>query len=202
MRVFLSVLILIFSLQCWTKADDIRDFEIEGISVGDSLLNFMTKDEIKSSISDESKYPNKKFVIVDYKKYENNNFDKLLIAIRANDLHFIIHEVKAVLNLENLTDCLIQRNEHVKIIKENFPKNTKIKRYEIKEKRDPTGESLTNIVEFKLIDGEIGVWCDYYSDEFVELTKNDMSIPSISHLAINAMDNEFLNWINTEAWND
>ena len=38
MRIFLSVLILIFGLQSWTKADDIRDFQIEGISIGDSLL--------------------------------------------------------------------------------------------------------------------------------------------------------------------
>ena len=37
MRIFLSILILIFSFQSWTKADDIRDFEIEGISIGDSF---------------------------------------------------------------------------------------------------------------------------------------------------------------------
>ena len=44
MRVFLSVLILIFSLQSWAKADDIRDFEIDGISIGDSILNFISED--------------------------------------------------------------------------------------------------------------------------------------------------------------
>ena len=40
MRVFLTVLILIFSLQSLTKADDIRDFEIEGISIEKSALNY------------------------------------------------------------------------------------------------------------------------------------------------------------------
>ena len=44
MRVFLSFLILIFSFQSWTKADDIRDFEIEGMSLGDSALNFLVKE--------------------------------------------------------------------------------------------------------------------------------------------------------------
>ena len=39
LRVFISIIILIFSFQSLSKADDIRDFEIEGISVGDSLLN-------------------------------------------------------------------------------------------------------------------------------------------------------------------
>ena len=43
MKIFLSVLILIFSIQSWTKANDIRDFEIEGISIGDSLLDFLAE---------------------------------------------------------------------------------------------------------------------------------------------------------------
>ena len=43
MRVFIAVLVLIFSLQSWTKADDIRDFELEGMSIGDSLLEFLLK---------------------------------------------------------------------------------------------------------------------------------------------------------------
>mgnify|MGYP000722043315 CR=1 FL=1 len=46
MRVFIIVLVLIFSLQSWTKADDIRDFQIEGMSIGDSLLDYFNEDEI------------------------------------------------------------------------------------------------------------------------------------------------------------
>ena len=47
MKIFLSVLIVFFSLQSWTKANDIRDFEIEGISIGDSLLDFLERRNIK-----------------------------------------------------------------------------------------------------------------------------------------------------------
>ena len=43
MRNFLLILILTFSFQSLVKADDIRDFEIEGMSIGDSLLDFFTK---------------------------------------------------------------------------------------------------------------------------------------------------------------
>ncbi len=45
MKIILSLLIIIFSLQSLTKADDIRDFEIEGISIGDSLLKHFSKKE-------------------------------------------------------------------------------------------------------------------------------------------------------------
>ncbi len=46
MRLFIVVLVLMITLQSFTKADDIRDFEIEGISVGDSLLDYFSEEEI------------------------------------------------------------------------------------------------------------------------------------------------------------
>ena len=44
----LLILILTFSFQSLTKADDIRDFEIEGMSIGDSALDYFTKNEINN----------------------------------------------------------------------------------------------------------------------------------------------------------
>ena len=43
----LLVLVLTFNFQSLTKADDIRDFEIEGMSIGDSALDFFSEREIK-----------------------------------------------------------------------------------------------------------------------------------------------------------
>ena len=50
MRVFITVLVLIFSFQSWTKADDISDFQIEGMSIGDSVLDYLSKEEILKEI--------------------------------------------------------------------------------------------------------------------------------------------------------
>ena len=47
MRIFATVLILILSVQCWTKADEIGDYEIEGMTIGDSLLNYISLNDIK-----------------------------------------------------------------------------------------------------------------------------------------------------------
>ena len=44
------VLVLTFSFQSLSKADDIKDFEIEGMSIGDSLLDYMTINEIEQNI--------------------------------------------------------------------------------------------------------------------------------------------------------
>ena len=50
MKIFLSILILIFGLQSWTKADDIGEFELEGISIGDSLLDHYGQEKITKGI--------------------------------------------------------------------------------------------------------------------------------------------------------
>ena len=43
MKILLISLILLFSFNSWTKADDIREIEIEGMSIGDSLLDFFSQ---------------------------------------------------------------------------------------------------------------------------------------------------------------
>ena len=53
---FLLILILIISFQSWTKADDVRDFQIEGMSVSESLLNFFNKKKISEFINHKSSY--------------------------------------------------------------------------------------------------------------------------------------------------
>jgi len=59
MKRLLLVLILTLSFQSLIKADDIRDFEIEGISIGDSLLNHFDITKIKGGLKDW--YPDKTF---------------------------------------------------------------------------------------------------------------------------------------------
>ena len=41
---FLLTLLLIFSVQSLTKADDVSDFEIEGMSIGESALNYFDEE--------------------------------------------------------------------------------------------------------------------------------------------------------------
>ena len=48
-KIFLVIIFVLFNFQSLTKADDISDFQIEGMSVGDSLLNFYNEKKIKSN---------------------------------------------------------------------------------------------------------------------------------------------------------
>ena len=48
MRIIIIIITFFINLQSFTKADDIRDFEIEGLSIGDSLLNHFNVNEINN----------------------------------------------------------------------------------------------------------------------------------------------------------
>ena len=73
-----KLLILLFSIFFLSSpsvfADDISDFEIEGISIGDSLLDYMTEDEILEEIElyDGYQYLNEPFKYTEI--YSNKDF--------------------------------------------------------------------------------------------------------------------------------
>ena len=83
------VQVLIFSLQSWTNAETIKDFEIEGISVGDSLLDYFSRDQIKKIFYSGSK----KFVYSDHKSSKFKTYDDVQFNFKNNDRKFIIHEL-------------------------------------------------------------------------------------------------------------
>ena len=84
MRIIFTIFILILASQSLSKADDIRDFEIEGISIGDSVLNFFSMDEIKNNTWDYFK--NKEFTPLqfDYPKFAKT-YDAIDIQYKTND---------------------------------------------------------------------------------------------------------------------
>ena len=52
MKRFILIIVLIFSFQSFARADDISEFQIEGISIGDSLLDYYSEEEINKSATD------------------------------------------------------------------------------------------------------------------------------------------------------
>ena len=71
-KLCIYLFLVLFSLQTPSQADDIRDFQIEGMSVGNSALDFFSEKKIRSS--PKQFYPkSKKFfyiVIVPKKKFK------------------------------------------------------------------------------------------------------------------------------------
>ena len=122
MRVFIAVLVLIFSLQSWTKADDISEFEIEGISIGDSLLDFMSITEIKNDLKLQINWPHtdKKFQRVE--KYEGSfeNYEYIAAIIKPDDPQYIIYGLSGMIDINDSKKCNSILEEIVGILKSTF----------------------------------------------------------------------------------
>jgi len=111
MRFFLLAIIFFFNLQSLTKANDIREFEIEGISIGDSLLNFAEEKKILSSISSQQ-YPNDKFIIYEADNYLNiEKYDYIGVTTLKDDKDYIVTSVSGMVNYKNLQECLNLKKE-------------------------------------------------------------------------------------------
>ena len=169
MRVFIAVLVLIFSLQTWTKADDIRDFEIEGMSIGESLLDYYSEEEIRISI--KKKYyaylPEKKFIDLEFNSSPNfKTYDALQISIKPNDSKYIIYAVDGILKIEDMNNCNKKINEVSVIISNQFIDATKVKQKKTKHRADQSGKSTTWGVAFFLNEGgSVSVRCyDWHKD--------------------------------------
>tara|TARA_Y100000768_G_C23979343_1_gene684840 strand:+ start:695 stop:1276 length:582 start_codon:yes stop_codon:yes gene_type:complete len=98
MKVFITVLVLFFSLQSLSKADDIRDFEIEGISIGDNLLDYVNLKKIDNNISNESMYDGTNFKRTCIDEY-GPIYDRVCVTY-LNNKKKIIQSVQGILNYD------------------------------------------------------------------------------------------------------
>ena len=94
MKKLLAIIVLGLFLITPSQSDDIRDFEIEGISVGDSLLDYFSKKE-----SDEYKsmpyWQNKKYTR--FVSFENLNIYDGILFYFKDDGNYLVSSISAIL---------------------------------------------------------------------------------------------------------
>ena len=179
--IFSLILInLIFS----SKADDIRDFQIEGMSVGDSLLKYMNINEIKKAERNKNNYPNSNYVVIFY----NNNseiYDKVEIVYNSTDKSYIIEALTgSVEDSNNYQNCKIKKKEISEEFKITF-KDSKI--YEDESEHVFSPGSLTVVTDFYPKSGGFArVSCNDWSKEAEKKNK------WVDNLKVSLGSNEFL----------
>ena len=150
MRIILIAVVLILSLQSFTKADDIRDFEIEGMSLGDSLLDYFDKDKIEAEKYDDSSltYKNNEYVQIgaSYKKsyrlnVSSKTYDDLSIVLRTKDKSYKIYSLGGRIFCKDIEVCKNQKSDIEEDLKNLFGKNVKIVHQDKDHSYDPTGNS-------------------------------------------------------------
>ena len=165
MRLFVAILVLILSIQSWTKADDISDFEIEGMSIGDSLLDFFSEKDIKSK--EKVTYPSSdKYYIISFSNqdfYETYEYTQFML--RSNDSKYIIHSVSGKLIYKNqFAECNKKKDLIAKEISKAVNIEPQIDNGDILPS-DNTGKSISNSISFFFDNGDqIMIDCSDWSD--------------------------------------
>ena len=193
MRIFIGILVFIITLQSWTKADDISDFEIDGMSTGDSLLEYFSEEQITSA--SKLLYPGSdKFYGISFYANDSNNYEAYTFSLKKDDTKYIIYDLGGTKSFPNdLKNC---KNLKSTIINSFEPshKSFEYREYEYLYKTFGSGKSIAYISSYKSSSGSIRVYCTNWS-ELDEKEKN-----YIDELNVDLSTIEFLNFLDFEAY--
>ena len=112
MKILLTLFILLFSSS--VLADDISDFQIEGISNGDSILDYYSKKEIKKNKKNYTK--DKTFSTVEIQNIKSGTYDGIQLNYKTKDKKYIIFGIHGIVDCRN--NFSICENEFEKTINE------------------------------------------------------------------------------------
>ena len=185
MRVFIAVLVLIFSFQSWAKADDIRDFEVEGMSIGDSLLDYFTKNVIENEKFFEKEQGNNKEVARFYIREKKGNYDWIAMSFKTSDNNYSLIELSGFIFM-SFAECKEKRDKIDNEIKNLF----------INSQRQVTGD-IEHFLDKNSFTNNIAYWTSETKNDYISLTCYDWSEQSgyKDQLRIEVYSDEYYSWL-------
>ena len=192
MKTIIILFIILFNLKSFAKADDIRDFEIEGMSLGDSSLRYVDKEFIEK---EKYNYPgnNNLFTIFNIDKWNSPSFnfeiyDGVHINYKTNDKKYIIHSLRAKIYFENIQECYLLKKDIILQLEDSL---TVIKKYGGKTKHwaDESGKSKIDSTFLDVKGGRAAVQCYDWSKE----SKN------WDNLSVSIGTSEYTEWLDSRS---
>ena len=184
-KTLLTLFVLLFSSSVF--ADDISDYEIEGMSIGDSLLNYISKEKILKEFEigkDDYHWTDNKFSDV-YIYKETEVYEYISATVKKNDDEYIIHGIRGMIDYQDINKCFKKQKEIVDELSSIF-KNTKKSKKEFQSSADSTGQSMVYANYFIFSSGdEVEVTCYTFSEH----------VDSPEGLDVGFATKEFVNWL-------
>ena len=188
-----KLLVLLYSIFFLSSpsvfAEGISDFEIEGMSIGDSLLDIYTEKKIIDSKRNYFETERQYYVIAisDYLE----TYDVVEIYLETNDKRFEIKTITGKFVIKNQKQCLDMKDD-LTLDTKKLLKNKQHSDSVIPHIFDKSGKSKQHISHFN-INGyltHVRVECVFWSEQI----KNDYNYEDT--LNVVAMDKEIAEWIN------
>ena len=169
MKKFLAILILIFTLQTPSQADDIIDFQIEGMSIGDSLLDYFSKEEIKQAENNPALIGDEKFIII-FSPSQSEIYDQVQITYKFKDKKYLIHSLEGKLEFKNnIKGCDKKMKEISNEVKDMFKDVEITEAVDKIHDGDESGKSTTTGTFFLFKSKDyVDIYCTDWSTEMYE----------------------------------
>ena len=191
-RLSLYLFLILFTFPTPSQADDIRDFQIEGMSIGGSLLDYYSKKEINAELKKHtSNYKSKKFIRNGFRIKGNSVYKKIGVHYKNDGSYEIVALSGLILYRNNIDECYTKQNEISKDLATLFPSAEK---KHSKWKYSQDNESTFDQIKYKLNFGQINILCRDWSKK-IEKNKN-----WVDNLAVEIWSPEFIYWIRNEAY--
>ena len=188
MKNILLIFLFILSFQSFTKADDIKEFEIEGISIEDSLLNFFSKNEIDENL--RNFYTDDTYLVsVLPTLYKDSMYEYIQVHFKKNDTKYIVKSIDGLIDID-IKECLRLQNKVVSQISSMFKNVNKVGPLIYKHGADKSGKSTTKHFEWRFNKAVIEVVCY----DFVKPMK------WFDGLNVAITSNEISDWLNNKAY--
>lgn len=165
LKFFLAILFASQYLITTSQAEDARDLQIEGISIGDNLTKYMSKEEIFKN--EQGHYPKKSKFFETQLPFSKGNYDYILFHIKRNDKNFEIHLIRAASVVSNLNECMSKKKIVLAEMKSLIPnvnfRQGKQKHYFYK-------NTTQNISQFEFKNGDLAkLECIIYDEKDEEI---------------------------------
>ncbi|WP_415321883.1 hypothetical protein ABXT63_03465 [Candidatus Pelagibacter sp. Uisw_092] len=179
MKKLFIIIIIFISFQALSKADDIKDFEIEGISIGDSLLAHYSKKELNNSL-ETYHYPGGNDFVYYFLNSKNAiTYNFIQAHVNPKDKNYVIAGVEGHIFYDKISDCY----KEMTIIKQNVEDTIDIDATNDSGKHptDKSGKSTYKRFTFFFKNNDyVEIVCYDMSKEFEEKGKKDRLIVSLS----------------------
>ena len=166
-------------------ANDINEYEIEGIRVGDSILSFFSIQKINSGLKDW--YPDKTFSYTEFGDSKIKNYDKLGFFFKPGDNKYKIYSVAGIKYCDDdIQDCYKLKKK----IEKNFITSFKFLKKRTNKVEYPDGGDLGT--------GSIAVqsyWIFKNGEIFIEVKDWAKDSSYTDNVSINVDSKEFSDWL-------
>ena len=189
MKKILFLLLLSFFINLNAQAEDIKNFQIEGISLGDSSLSHFSQKEIKK-FTKKYKYYNKDFIPVE-PKMPLNTYDSIQFYYKNNDTKKPIHVITGTQWFPNdIEACYKEKKVVIEELKNIFPNAKQVDLGIKKHDFDKSGKSTKSNYRFVFKNGDYAVVACYDWSKKLQNKKNFKD-----HLRVGLVKKDFDHWI-------